>query len=195
MIATDPGLGVRGAVFDVDCTGSKWEIVPAQTFVYPPFSGTNVQYTATTFSATGMQSFSGPDPGLGGGTPVPLARVVFELTQPMALNEVSLITVEGAGYIVDGNPTHTQVFNATSSLGCAQSASAYMGLAECATCLGDLDGDNVRDLTDFASYFTGAYGTVIGDALYNPCADLDFDGVVDLTDFGLFAGVYNTTCD
>jgi hypothetical protein len=64
---------------------------------------------------------------------------------------------------------------------------------ECPPCPGDLDGDGVRDLTDF-TLFAAAYGSVVGDANYNLCADLDGDGVVDLTDFGLFAAGYGVAC-
>jgi hypothetical protein len=60
-------------------------------------------------------------------------------------------------------------------------------------CLGDLDGDYVRDLTDFAM-FAAAYGSVLGNANYNPDADMDSDGVVDLTDFAAFAAVYGVPC-
>jgi hypothetical protein len=60
-------------------------------------------------------------------------------------------------------------------------------------CLGDLDGDGVRDLTDFG-LFAAAYGAQFADAGYHAGADLDGDGVVDLTDFGLFANVFNAPC-
>jgi hypothetical protein len=60
-------------------------------------------------------------------------------------------------------------------------------------CIGDLDGDNVRDLTDF-SLFAAAYGSQIGDANYDPNADIDGDGTVDLTDFTLFASFYGVPC-
>jgi hypothetical protein len=63
----------------------------------------------------------------------------------------------------------------------------------CPPCPGDLDGDNVRDLTDF-TFFAMAYGSVLGDASYDPCADMDDDGVVDLTDFSLFATNYGVDC-
>jgi hypothetical protein len=64
---------------------------------------------------------------------------------------------------------------------------------EDATCPGDLDGDGVRDLTDFG-LFAAAYGTSIGDPGYNPAADLDSDGAIDLSDFSAFASVYGTPC-
>jgi hypothetical protein len=60
-------------------------------------------------------------------------------------------------------------------------------------CEGDLDGDNTRDLNDF-TLFAAAYGSVLGDANYNPDADMDGDGTVDLSDFGLFAAVYGLPC-
>jgi hypothetical protein len=64
---------------------------------------------------------------------------------------------------------------------------------EQSACLGDLDGDGVRDLTDF-SLFAAAYGSVLGDGDYNPDADFDSDGVIDLTDFSAFAAVYGVPC-
>jgi hypothetical protein len=60
-------------------------------------------------------------------------------------------------------------------------------------CPGDLDADGVRDLTDF-TLFANAYGSVMGDANYNPDADMDGDGVIDLTDFTQFAAVYGVPC-
>jgi hypothetical protein len=66
-------------------------------------------------------------------------------------------------------------------------------VAACPACPGDLDGDDVRDLTDF-TLFAAAYGSVLGNPNYDPCADMDDDGVVDLTDFGLFAAGYGVPC-
>ena len=60
-------------------------------------------------------------------------------------------------------------------------------------CVGDMDGDGVRDLTDF-TWFAAAYGSVIGGNNYAPSADLDGDGVIDLTDFTAFAQVYGVPC-
>jgi choice-of-anchor B domain-containing protein len=61
------------------------------------------------------------------------------------------------------------------------------------SCLGDIDGDGVRDLNDF-TLFAAAYNSVIGQAHYDPAADLDADGAVDLSDFTLFANVYGQPC-
>jgi hypothetical protein len=60
-------------------------------------------------------------------------------------------------------------------------------------CPGDLDGDGVRDLTDFG-LFAAAFGSVLGDANYCLCADLDGDGTIDLTDFGIFAAGFGVPC-
>ncbi len=51
---------------------------------------------------------------------------------------------------------------------------------------GDLNGDNVVDLNDFA-IFAAAFGTDATSDNWNVNADLNGDGVVDLTDFSLFA--------
>jgi hypothetical protein len=60
-------------------------------------------------------------------------------------------------------------------------------------CPGDLDGDGVRNVTDFG-LFADAYGSSLGDANYNPDADLDGDGSVNVTDFSLFAAVFGVPC-
>jgi hypothetical protein len=60
-------------------------------------------------------------------------------------------------------------------------------------CPGDLDEDDIRDLTDF-SLFAAAYGSSDGDPNYNVLADLTGDGVVDLTDFTEFAANYQVPC-
>jgi hypothetical protein len=60
-------------------------------------------------------------------------------------------------------------------------------------CPGDLDGDGVRDLSDFTLFAT-AFGTTLGDPEYNPAADMDGDGVIDLSDFTVFASNYGVPC-
>jgi hypothetical protein len=55
--------------------------------------------------------------------------------------------------------------------------------------LGDMDGDGDVDSFDFY-IFSGAYGTSVGDPVYNPEADLDGDGDVDSYDFYIFSGNY-----
>ena len=60
-------------------------------------------------------------------------------------------------------------------------------------CLGDLNDDTYRNLTDF-SIFAPAYGTQVGDPDYNPDADFNGDGFVNITDFTHFTGVYGTPC-
>jgi hypothetical protein len=67
------------------------------------------------------------------------------------------------------------------------------GVPDICQCLGDLDGDGVRDLTDF-TFFAAAYGSQEGDLNYDPAADFDGDGVVDLTDFTFFASFYQVPC-
>ena len=52
-------------------------------------------------------------------------------------------------------------------------------------CTTDFDMDGDVDLGDFG-IFGAAFGSVAGDANYNPAADFDNDGDVDLGDFGVF---------
>jgi hypothetical protein len=60
-------------------------------------------------------------------------------------------------------------------------------------CAGDMDYDDVRDLTDF-SLFAAAYGASQCSPSYFPEADIDGDGEIDLTDFTHFASGYLIPC-
>jgi hypothetical protein len=60
-------------------------------------------------------------------------------------------------------------------------------------CPGDLDYDDVRDLTDF-SLFAATYGASQCSPTYLPEADIDGDGEIDLTDFTHFASGYLILC-
>jgi hypothetical protein len=60
-------------------------------------------------------------------------------------------------------------------------------------CLGDLNGDGFRNVSDF-TLFASAYGTQIGDPNYNPDADLDGNGFINATDFTQLAAVYGVPC-
>lgn len=60
-------------------------------------------------------------------------------------------------------------------------------------CPGDLDGDGLRNATDF-TLFAAAYGSQLGEPNYNPLADMDGDGFVNVSDFTLFADVYGLPC-
>jgi choice-of-anchor B domain-containing protein len=59
-------------------------------------------------------------------------------------------------------------------------------------CASDFDGDGDVDLGDFG-VFGGAFGSLVGDANYDPAADFDMDGDVDLGDFGAFGGEFGRT--
>jgi alpha-tubulin suppressor-like RCC1 family protein len=59
---------------------------------------------------------------------------------------------------------------------------------------GDLNGDNVIDMSDF-SPFAEAFGSSSGASNWNPAADLNCDGVVDIQDFSLFAQDFGLTGD
>ncbi|GAB4546926.1 MAG: hypothetical protein Tsb0013_06210 [Phycisphaerales bacterium] len=59
-------------------------------------------------------------------------------------------------------------------------------------CDGDFDGDGDVDLGDFG-VFGSAFGSMTGDANYDPNADFDNDGDVDLGDFGIFGGEFGRT--
>jgi hypothetical protein len=72
-----------------------------------------------------------------------------------------------------------------------------MFATHCALCAGDLNGDQFRNVTDFAR-FANAYGSQEGDPNYNRCADLapagDPDGMINVTDFTVFAGLFGQSC-
>ena len=81
-------------------------------------------------------------------------------------------------------------FGAEVDLG-AHAAPSDIGLPS-TTCEGDFDNDGDVDLGDFG-VFGGAFGTLTGDASYNPDADFDNDGDVDLGNFGIFGGEFGRT--
>jgi len=55
--------------------------------------------------------------------------------------------------------------------------------------MSDANGDNVVNILDL-SLLSGAYGTVTGDAAYNPAADFNGDGFVNILDLSLLSGNY-----
>jgi hypothetical protein len=59
---------------------------------------------------------------------------------------------------------------------------------------GDVNGDNVVDLSDF-SELAGAFGSDAGTANWDSNADLNCDGVVDVTDFSLLAANFGNQGD
>ena len=64
-----------------------------------------------------------------------------------------------------------------------------IGAAEVSLVNGDVDGDNEVTLYDFG-LLVQAFGTMAGDALWNPNADLDGDGEVTLFDFGILVSSF-----
>lgn len=57
---------------------------------------------------------------------------------------------------------------------------------------GDVDGDNEVSLFDFGQ-LVAAFGSVPGDANWNPCADLDGDEEITLYDFGILVRNFGAT--
>jgi len=55
----------------------------------------------------------------------------------------------------------------------------------CATCRGDVNGDNFIDGDDVQGWVP-AFGTCSGNPAYVPCADMNADGCIDIVDFNLF---------
>jgi predicted CXXCH cytochrome family protein len=64
---------------------------------------------------------------------------------------------------------------------------------ECSPCLGDINDDNVVNVTDFAA-FAASFDALSSDQDYNPCADLNHNGVVNVSDFTLFAASFDQPC-
>ena len=56
-------------------------------------------------------------------------------------------------------------------------------------CVGDFNGNGTVDLGDFG-VFGSAFGSMTGDANYNPAADFNSDGTVNLGDFGTFGSEF-----
>jgi glucose/arabinose dehydrogenase len=67
------------------------------------------------------------------------------------------------------------------------------GVADDCECIGDVNGDGFRNVTDFTA-FAAAFGSQIGDPNYDPDADINADAFVNVTDFSLFAGFFAQPC-
>ncbi|GAB4553112.1 MAG: hypothetical protein Tsb0013_15570 [Phycisphaerales bacterium] len=99
-------------------------------------------------------------------------------------------------YDVDGDGDHDDPSSAAGdplSIDESYTGLLYIGAltskAPANSCIADFDNDGDVDLGDFG-VFGGAFGSVTGDANYNPAADFDGDGDVDLGDFGVFGGEF-----
>ena len=60
-------------------------------------------------------------------------------------------------------------------------------------CVGDVDGDGVRDLADLAALLA-SFGTTTGDPGYNAAADFDASGGVDLADLSALLSGFGVAC-
>jgi hypothetical protein len=60
-------------------------------------------------------------------------------------------------------------------------------------CLGDINGDQVVNLTDQSILLT-AFGSCVGQPTYDARADFNGNGCVDLTDLACFLGRFGTSC-
>ena len=73
------------------------------------------------------------------------------------------------------------------------SVALWCQLLQAPPCPGDLDGDGLGNVTDFA-LFAAAYGSPRGDPNYNSAAGFDGHGFLNLTDSATFAGYYLMPC-
>jgi hypothetical protein len=87
------------------------------------------------------------------------------------------------------NPNHTTRIDGVPDTGTVDVGYHYPA----GICLGDMDGDGHRDLTDFALFVTW-YGTSVQDPAFDPHGDLDGDGSVDVADFLVFGDLYGVPC-
>lgn len=62
----------------------------------------------------------------------------------------------------------------------------------CTRQYGDANGDGIVDYKDLA-ILSAAYGTKIGDVLYDARADFNNDGVIDFKDNAILAAYYGQT--
>jgi hypothetical protein len=72
-------------------------------------------------------------------------------------------------------------------------ATTTSSMPEPDVCVGDINGDGDRDITDVALLLS-AYGTAAGDSGYCEAADIDCNGVIDLVDLGALLVVYGESC-
>ncbi|MCE9559174.1 MAG: hypothetical protein K8R88_09500 [Armatimonadetes bacterium] len=59
---------------------------------------------------------------------------------------------------------------------------------------GDVNGDNVIDLTDYTGVVTD-FNSIVGDPNYHTSTDLNGDGVIDLTDYTILVTQFNGVGD
>ncbi|MFO0838785.1 MAG: hypothetical protein U1D55_09680 [Phycisphaerae bacterium] len=69
-----------------------------------------------------------------------------------------------------------------------------LGCPADATCTGDADGDGCPYFWDDLCYIAQAWGTLMGQPGYLPCADLWPDGAIDAFDLSFFLASFGTGC-
>lgn len=69
----------------------------------------------------------------------------------------------------------------------------FWSVAQDIPCPGDLDLNRTIDLADLAGLLA-AFGSMTGDANFNPNADLDNSGAIDLADLSGILGLFGTIC-
>lgn len=83
---------------------------------------------------------------------------------------------------------------------CTAAGGSYLGAgvacsptACSASCVGDVNGDGVIDLSDLTALLSG-FGSGTGDPSYNAAADFDHNGLIDLSDLTTLLSAFGTTC-
>ncbi len=88
------------------------------------------------------------------------------------VGQADAFTTTGAGYVLVGG---------------------FWSVAQDIPCPGDLDDNRSIDLADLAGLLA-AFGSMTGDAAFNPRADLNNSGTIDLADLSGILGLFGTIC-
>jgi hypothetical protein len=130
----------------------------------------------------------------------PAQTVTFECVPQSgtAITTTAAIDASGA-YVLTGVPAGSYTVKAKGAKWLQRDAKVTIASGSAASLslllpAGDVNGDNVVDLSDFSELAT-AFGSSAGESNWDPNADLNCDGVVDMTDFGLLAANFGQQGD
>ncbi|MDE2890627.1 MAG: hypothetical protein OXR72_20700, partial [Gemmatimonadota bacterium] len=137
-----------------------------------------------------------------------LSRVSGSGNSTLSMLSLSAVAIPSSGFLGQANLGVSRALTSSDSLTVQSASIAGPGgvqnldvadavltfMRATAQCLGDFDGNNKVNFSDFILFAAG-FGARSGDAEFNATLDLDESGAIDFSDFILFASQFGTTCD